>query len=250
MIRILTTLLLSSSALLQADSLQEGIDTFRKGYRNWDSATLWNATRDFQKAVKAKPKSAQAHYWLGTAHFHRMLQIESRPTTKKLEKAAKGDREDAIEALQDAVELDDSLAEAHAMLGTLYGMKIDGITSGMRYGRRVKKHQELALKHGKDNPRVQYLLGVALLKTAENHADRKKALEALHKARELYEAEAKKARGKDEPAWGRDACLAFIGKAYSELHNAGKARVYYRKALAVRPNNKMAKKGLANLDGG
>ncbi len=247
MIRKVVILLLACSPLVKGDVLDDSIGTFNKAYQAWDTAKFWNAARDFKKAIEAKPKSAIRHTWLGTAHFHRMLQIQSRPQTPKLKAAADGDREAAIVALEHAVKLDPKQAEAHAMLGTLYGMKIEGMMSGMRYGRRVQKHQKLALEHGAKNPRVQYLLGVALLRTAEKEAERLEALKTLLLAEALYKDEAKQDRKSYEPAWGKDACLAFIGQAFSQLHKRDKARDYFRKALTERPNNRMAKSGLEKL---
>ena len=246
MIRALTILFLATLTL-QADPLNDGVRTFRDAYRNWDSAKFWNATRDFKQATADKPKSAEAHTWLGTAHFHRMLQIQSRPQTPKLKAAADGDREAAIKALEQAVKLDPKQAEAQAMLGTLYGMKITGAVSGMRHGRKVQKHKNLALEHGAKTPRVHYLLGVARLKTAKKEKEILEAIKSLLLAEALYKAEAKHGRKADEPAWGKDACLAFLGEAFFQLHKPTKARDYFRKALAERPNNQTAKDGLKKL---
>lgn len=246
--RVVAILLLASGLLSHAETLQQGIGTFREAYRSWDGAKFWNAAESFKKAAAAQPQSSATHAWLGCAHFHRLLQLESRPETPRLRAAARGEREAAIRALERAVELDQAHAEAHAMLGTLYGMKIDGVMDGMRYGRRVQKHQKLALEHGAKNPRVQYLLGVALLHTAKKEPDQLEALKTLLLAAALFEAEARESRPATAPTWGHDACLAFIGEAFSDLHNPAKARLYYRKALAARPSNQMAKAGLAKLN--
>lgn len=243
----LITALSIGSSLLQAKPLQEGIATFRDAYRAWDTAKFWNASRDLRKSALAHPKSAAAHAWLGTAHFHRMLQIHSRPMTPHLSAAAASDREAAIDAMEKAVQLDVRQAEAHAILSTLYGMKIEGIMSGIRYGSRVQKHMKLAQQHGANNPRVQYLLGAGRMRTAEKQDQRFEALKSLLLAEALYEAEAMHHRKAHEPAWGRDACLAFIGEAFSQLHKPDKARDYYRKSLIERPNNRMAKEGLLRL---
>lgn len=248
MIRLAVILLPALASFLQAAPLEEGIATFRKAYRDWEGAQFWNASQHFKRAVAAKPKSASARVWLGCSHFHRLLQIESQPHKPKRAAAAAGERVAAIAALEHAVELDETQAEAHAMLGTLYGMQVDGVLSGMRYGRRIQQHQELALKHGARNPRVQYLLGTALLHTATKEAERLEALKTLLLAAALFDAEAQEKRPAIAPAWGKDACLAFIGQAFSDLRNPAKARLYYRKALAARPSNHMAKAGLARLD--
>lgn len=247
MIQRTVILFFLSCSILRAEALEQGIKTFRLAYQNWNSAQLWNASRDFRKAAASKPNSATAHTWLGTAHFHRLQQIESRPLTPKLQAAAAGDREDAIKALEKAVELDASQAEAQAMLAILYGMKIDGLLNGMRYGRLVQNHQKMALKHGAKNPRVQYLLGVGRLKTANDDDEVLEALKSLLLAEALYNSESQQDRADDAPAWGKDACLAFIGEAFLRLQKATKARDYFRKALEQRPNNQMAKAGLQKV---
>ncbi len=247
MIGKLAILFFAGSTLLQATPLEKGVTTFRDAYRNWDSAKFWNATRDFKQSVMADPKSAAAHSWLGTAHFHRMLQIESRLQTPHLRAAAVGEREAALAALNKAVELDESQAEAHAMLGTLYGMKIDGMVTGMRYGKKIKMHEQLALRHGPKNPRVHYLLGVGRLKTAKNEKEVLEALKSLLLAEAFYLDETKILHKTEQAVWGKDSCLAFIGEAFFRLHKSAKARDYFRKALAERPNNRTAKAGLNKL---
>jgi len=60
-----------------------------------------------------------------------------------------------------------------------------------------------------------------------------------NRALDLYKSE-------DDMRRVMDACLAFIGQTYSQLDQPDKAQAYYRKALRIRPNNRMAKAGLAN----
>ena len=64
--------------------------------------------------------------------------------------------------------------------------------SGQRGSDRAwPEHQELALKHGASNPRVQYLLGMCQFHTAKKPAAWQEALTTLLKAEKLFEAEAK-----------------------------------------------------------
>jgi len=244
---------LSSLVLLHADAipqdmLQQGVSRFQEACRTWDSKGFDAATKDFQQAVAQHPKSATCHYWLGTAHFHRMLQLQNRDSGQADLEAGEDEMQNAIAALETAIEIDPNHAEAHAILGTLYGMKINGsLLRAIRFGITVQNHQKQAVHHGAKNPRVQYLLGTGLLHTASNDADRIEALKSLLVAEALFDAEEKQSRALTDPRWGKDACLTFIGQTFAHLHKNEQAKDYYRKALHARPNNLMARSGLAKL---
>ena len=97
-----------------------------------------------------------------------------------------------MDALTQAVKLDASHAESHALLGTLYGMKISGnMLRAVWLGPRVQLELKLALAAGAKNPRVQYLLGMCQFYTALKTASRREALANLLAAEKLFEAEAK-----------------------------------------------------------
>ena len=127
-------------------------------------------------------------------------------------------------------------------------MKINGsFLRAIRYGPSVQDHQKQAILHGAKNPRVQYLLGTGLLHTAGNDTDRLEALKSLLLAEALFDAEENQNRAPIDPRWGKDVCLTFIGEIFAQLHRPEQAKDYFRKALRARPNNVMAKSGLAKL---
>ena len=146
------------------------------------------------------------------------------------------------------MKLDERHAESHALLGTLYGMKIDGnLLRGARFGPRVQKHQKQALEFGADNPRVRYLLGTCQFHTAKKPAAQREALATLLAAEKLFAAEAQRPAGPLEPRWGRSSCLTFIGRTYELLGQRTEAADYFRKALAQHPADHLAKEGLARV---
>lgn len=253
MIRKLVFWWLGSLVLLHADPachdrLDQGISRFQKAYRTWDSSEFDAAATDFQQAATLDPKSATCHYWLGTAHFHRMLQLQHRDSGQADLEAGENEMQKAIDALETAVEINPNHAESHAILGTLYGMKINGrFLRAIRYGPSVQYHQKHAILHGAKNPRVQYLLGTGLLHTADNDTDRIEALKSLLLAEFQFDAEEKQNRAPTDPRWGKDVCLTFIGEIFSQLHKPEQAKDYFLKALRARPNNVLAKSGLAKL---
>lgn len=227
--------------------LSHGIARFQAAYQQWDGDGFWNAANDFQQAVAESPNSPTGHYWLGVSHFHRMLQLRSL-NQEALDTAADTEMAAAIESLDTAVELNPKDAESHAILATLYGMRIEAnLLLALRYGPLVQSHQKQALASGPNNPRVQYLLGVGLLKTARDNDDRTAALATLLKAESLFETENRSAPTTEKPHWGHDACLTFIAQAHAELGHRDDAIAYYRKSLAARPHNQPALAGLNHL---
>ena len=245
---------LGSLVLLHADAashdrLEQGVSKFQEAYRTWDDKGFDAAANDFQQAVTQHPESATCHYWLGTAHFHRMLQLQNRDSGQANLGASEAEMQKAIEALEATIEIAPHHAEAHAILGTLYGMKIDGsFLRAIRYGPTVQNHQKQAIEHGAKNPRVHYLLGTGLFHTADNDPDRLEALKSLLLAEALFDAEEKQDRPATDPRWGKDVCLTFIGQSFAKLHNFHQAKDYFHKALLARPTNLMAKSGLTKLN--
>jgi tetratricopeptide (TPR) repeat protein len=233
-----------------ADLLVAGVGEFKAAYQAWDGARFGAAAELFLRATTEAPANATAFYWLGTARFHEMLQLQHGPANRTNDAAAKRALEAAVDALTVVVKLDESHAESHALLGTLYGMKIDGnLVRGMRFGPRVAKHQKLALEHGADDPRVQYLLGTCQFHTANKPAEWRAALQTLVKAETLFEAEAKTAAGPLDPRWGYDSCLTFVGRTHELLGQRKEAADYFRRALAMHPADRLAQEGLERVSG-
>ena len=123
-----------------------GVVEFNAAYRAWDGARFAAAAELFRQASTNAPANVTNFYWLGAAQFHRMLRLQNAPANRTNEAAAKVALDAAVDALTLAVKLDERHAESHALLGTLYGMRINGsLLRGARFGPRVAKHQELAL---------------------------------------------------------------------------------------------------------
>jgi tetratricopeptide (TPR) repeat protein len=177
-----------------------------------------------------------------------MLQVSNPPDGKADAKAAEAAREEAIRVLESALALDPDHAESHALLGTLYGMKIKGgLVAAIRFGPRVQEHQKKALKSGATNPRVRYLLGAGQLHTAKDAAGQREALDTLLAAEKLFSHEVKRTPKPLAPRWGYSSCLAFIGKTYELMGKHDEALKYYRKALAMHPADHSAAGGIKRL---
>ena len=236
-----------SRAETAADQLTiAGIAEFTAAYQAWDGSRFRAAAELFRQASTNAGATVTNFYWLGAARFHRMLQLQNAPANPTNKPAADAALEAAMEALTVAVKLDERHAESHALLGTLYGMKINGsVLRAVRYGPRVQKHCERALATGAENPRVRYLLGMCEFHTASKPAAWREALNSLLTAEKFFEAESKRANSALEPRWGRSSCLTFIGRAHEQLGETTKAAGYFRQALAEHPADHVARAGLA-----
>ena len=246
---ILIGLLATLSASAASNDLSAaGVAEFSAAYQAWDGARFAAAAELFRRATITAPTNVTNFYWLGAAQFHQMLQLQNAPAHRPNEAAARAALDAAVDALTLAVKLDDRQAESHALLGTLYGMKINGsLLRGARFGPRVARHQELALKHGASNARVQYLLGMCQFHTARKPAEWQTALQTLLKAEALFVVEAKTTAAPLDPRWGQSSCLTFIGRAYENLGRATEAAAYFRKALERHPQDSTAREGLKRV---
>jgi len=254
--RWLPLLMLLPWALAQADTRADklaaaGVAEFIAAYQAWDGARFGAAAELFRQAGSNAPTSSTCFYWLGVAQFHRMLQLQTLPAASSNQLAADAAMDAALSALNLAVKLDQRHAESHALLGTLYGMKIDGnLLRAARFGPRVQTHRRQAMEFGADNPRVRYLLGTCQFHTAKKPAAQRESLASFLAAEKLFAAEAQRASGPLEPRWGHSTCLTFIGRTYELLGRRPEAAGYFRKALAQHPADHVAREGLARVTEG
>jgi len=236
-----------SSVETPAESANSGIEEFYAACKAWDADGFARAAELFGKATKQEPTSAVYKYWEGISHFQRMLQIESNPNGKESPKA-KSAMEAALAAFEDALDLDANHAESHALIATIFGMKIhSNMLNAVRYGPMLQQHQKEAVRLGAKNPRVKYLLGVGLVHTAKDDEDKRKALDALLAAEKLFAEEATHSADPLSPRWGSVSCRTFIGVAYKMLGRNAEAIDYFNRALAEHPSDHIARKELAAI---
>ncbi len=249
----LPILMLLPALLAQADDRADkiaaaGVAEFNAAYQAWDGARFGAAAELFRQASTNAPTSSTCYYWLGAAQFHRLLQLHSLSPSPTNTLAADVAMDAALAALETAVKLDARQAESHALLGTLYGMKIDGnLLRAARFGPRVQKHCEQAKELGPENPRVRYLVGTCQFHTAKKPSAQREALATFLSADKLFAKEAQQAAGPLEPRWGHSSCLTFIGRTYERLGQRAEAADYFRRTLAEHPADHLAKEGVARV---
>jgi tetratricopeptide (TPR) repeat protein len=228
--------------------LTEAVVAFARAYAAWDASGLATACAAWEELARGQATNAEPAYWLGVTAFHHMLCLQQGGTGSQAGAAADTAWARAVEALNTVVRLAPNHAEAHALLATLHGMKIGSSRwRALRWGPLVQRHQKAALKHGADNPRVQYLRGVALFKTARDAAGLEAARKVLLLARELFEREAERPAAATTPRWGRGDCLAFLGLVEERLQRPEEAARWFREALRWHPGHRLAREGLSRL---
>ena len=106
------------------------------------------------------------------------------------------------------------------------------------------RHQKLAMRANPGNPRAHYLLGMSRYYAPSILGGKEKALASLRKAAQLFEKEQRQRLPLLTPRWGRDHCLAFLGRTYQDLGQVKEAIASYREALETNPKHELAREGL------
>jgi tetratricopeptide (TPR) repeat protein len=228
--------------------LDSGIEQFKVGYGAWDRAQFVQAADTFQQACTEQPDSYEAHYWLGAARFHIVLHRLGDKENPANPAENRRLISEAAAPLRRAVRLRDRDSESHALLSTLIGIQIAGNPkSALWLGPKTIRHRRHALRNDPENPRVYYLIGTSYFNAPGILGGRQKGLKFFLKAERLFVEESKKPPQPMQPRWGYSSCLTFIGRTYQDIGRAKQAEIYFRKALSVNPQDKMAQKGLKAL---
>lgn len=222
-----------------------GVAEFNAAFQAWNGEQFARASKLFQQATVREPNNATNFYWLGVAEFHHMLQLRS---TLGHDAAAETAETAALTALTAAANLNAHHAESHALLATIYGIRIgEHWIRAVTLGPRTLSHSKIALKEGATNPRVRYLLATGEFYTASSEADLRKALNDFLLAETYFAREAGSVHNPLEPRWGRSSCHTFTGLTYEKLGDRARAAEYFRKSLAEHPADNLARTGLIRV---
>jgi tetratricopeptide (TPR) repeat protein len=144
--------------------------------------------------------------------------------------------DEAESQLQQAIKANDKFAEAHALLGSVWGGKIAqsslrGITLGPRVGTTMGRADALE----PDNPRIVLQAGIGAFNTPSMFGGgNDKAEKLLRKAIMLFDKEPAE---KAWPNWGRFDTHAWLGQTLVKKGDFNGARAEYQKALVLAPKS-------------
>lgn len=143
--------------------------------------------------------------------------------------------EEAQAHLEALIEAAPEHAEAHALLGSVFGMQIGGSAfRGMRLGPRASAAIERAHQLEPDNPRVALARGIGWLNTPKMFGGGiEKADAELRRADELFQQESPT---RPWPYWGRVDALIWRGRAEARQKQYDAARVLFERALTLEPD--------------
>jgi tetratricopeptide (TPR) repeat protein len=193
---------------------------------------MMQARAGFEQLLETHERKELIHYYIAYCNYHLIDAYREKDDKKKMESLA----DDAIKHLDASLNLNQSFAEAMALLGSFYGTKASmGMIAGMQYGGKSSAMFEKAVALAPNNPRVLILQGISKLYTPEMFGgDKKKARELFAKAAEIFEKNPP--APSIEPTWGHEESFTWLGIAAFGAKETDAAKAAFEKALSVNPN--------------
>jgi tetratricopeptide (TPR) repeat protein len=205
--------------------LKDGERQLEEGRTLFDGATLNAARNAFTQCVQADQKNVVCLTGLARTEFY-LSKIEEiaghADASHKMLDIAVGDA-------QKAVALNDQSAAAHALLADLYGAKITGMLSGMKYGPKANTESQRALQLDPNNAFVYAVLGRKYFYSPSAFGgDINKAIDSFRHAAAL------------DP--NSDEALVWLAKAYKKKGDPAHAEEALAQALRLNPRSVFAQR--------
>jgi len=184
---IVLTVLLGATCLAQAADpmLEQGLSLLEDGRTTLDGAALTRAQDYFGKLTRQNADRALFFYELARVNFYRCEAYSAHGDKKNAEHALDA----AIENVQQSLKLNEKSADAHSLLGDLYGRKISfgmAMFAGPKFGPKSQAEDQRALELDGNNPRVFASLGRRYLNAPKMFGgDVEKAIESFRKSTQL-----------------------------------------------------------------
>ncbi len=221
----------AQSAAAMADSIRVAIET---GVDNGDINAIENASALAERALAVHAGDAMIQHYRAYALY--------RAGTMVLGAAGAAKARPYFDQARDILEplaKQQTIAETHALLASVYGMQIAAakvpVWTGMRLGPKTNDVMEKAVTQGPNNPRVWLMRGIGAFNTPSSFGGGlDKAESHLKKSLELFATDAP---APPLPAWGRADAHIWLGQVYAKRKQADSARAEYNKALALQPRN-------------
>ena len=245
-IRRLVAALIVSATLALVPATSSGQDSLSAGLRDaerqlddgrstLDESTLLAARQSFQACAKADTTKARCLVDLTRTDIYLVQAKERQHDTRGAQRAIDSGLDDG----RRAIALDDRSAEAHALLGDLYGRKIgySGMLGGMRYGPKAEAEVKRALQLDSTNVQAYLVLGRRYLYAPKMFGgDVGKAIDSFHKATTL------------DPH--SDEAFVWLAMAYAKKGDAAAERAALDEALRLNGRNVVATEMRAALKDG
>ena len=219
-------------AVAQADDpLAAPLESAR---RKRDPIQLESLRTQLQQRLSQNPNDAVGQYELATVESFLADVAEMR----KDKKAAATAVDNAIEAVQRSIQLNEKSADSHSLLADLYGRKIGlggGMFLGPRFGPKIGEENKRAMALDDKNPRVWASAGRQYLMAPKTFGgDVSKAIDSFKKSLAL------------DP--NQDETWVWLAKAYERQSDKANARDAIQHALQLNPESQRAQEISRSLD--
>lgn len=163
-----------------ANSLvQDGERRLDEGRSTVEVSTLSTARGLFEECVRRDRNNSVCFYGLART----ALYLARAEETQKDKDSAKRWRDTAITDVRHAIELNDRMADAHALLADLYGAKITGMLSGIQFGPKANSEIQRAFQLNPSNAQAFAVAGRKYLYAPSRFGgDLDKAIDSFKKA--------------------------------------------------------------------
>jgi cytochrome c-type biogenesis protein CcmH/NrfG len=221
----------STPAFAADDPFAAAVEAARKTH---NEAQLESLKAHLEQAISQNSTDAAVYYDLARVQAYLADVCEMR----KDKKAASVAVDNAIEAVQHSIQLNDKSADAHSLLADLYGRKIslgNGMFAGPKFGPKVKEENAKAMSLDDKNPRVLASLGREYLMAPKMFGgDVSKAIESLQKSLALDSAQ--------------DETWVWLAKAFAKNGEKPKAHDAIQHALSLNPDSPWIKEAANSVD--
>ena len=206
-------------------SQMDGERQLEQGRTLLDANILNTARNAFVQCTQQDPKSATCFYDLARTEFY-LVKAED---IAKHADASRKMLDNAMSDAEKAVALNDRSADAHALLADLYGAKITGMMSGMKYGPKAGAETQRALQLDPHDALVYAVQGRKYYYTPSAFGgDIDKAIESFKRAVAF------------DPHSDED--FAWLAKAYRKKGDAAHEKEAIAQALSLNPRSVFAQR--------
>ena len=218
--------------------LLRGKHMMEAGLAQGDMDQLLTARATFERVTADDARAALAHYYIAYTEYQlvNLLRSESQEDGIDQEGEILVRLQSAVEQLETSIERDETSADAHALLSSVYGQIISvrplmGAVLGLKSGSAINRARKL----DPDNPRVVLIEAISNWNTPKIWGGSPdKAIEGFERAALLFAQE--EVTDPLLPSWGHNETYAWIGIAYMDRGQLQKAREAFEKALEVDPD--------------
>ena len=180
-----------------------------------------------RRAVTAFPEDALINHYLGYALYRVAMRTPGDDTELALEML-----EESETHLQRSID-NEPIAESHALLAVVLGMRIVDDETAMNLGMRSRLEMQNARQLDPANPRVRLLEGISAFHAPEVWGGgHESALAHFLAAADLFAADHP---DPPLPDWGLAETHAWLGQTYAALGKLEEARGAYERALEEEP---------------